>query len=130
LAKKTKLLVPDIKGEAHIVFEQGELYPHHNLYFITSDTWDLRALQAVMLSAISRLFVATYSTKMRGGFLRFQAQYLRRIRLPMWDDVSEGLRTELTDAAMRRDLEACNVAVFKLYNLSHEEVATIGGNGK
>lgn len=130
LAKKPKLLVPDIKGEAHIVFEQGELYPHHNLYFITSDTWDLRALQAVMLSAISRLFVATYSTKMRGGFLRFQAQYLRRIRLPRWDDVSEGLRTELTDAAMRRDLEACNVAVFKLYNLSHEEVATIGGNGK
>ncbi len=130
LARKPKLLIPDIKGEAHIVFEHGELYPHHNLYFITSDTWDLRALQAVMLSAISRLFVATYSTKMRGGFLRFQAQYLRRIRLPMWDDVPENLRAELTAAAISRDIEACNEAVFKLYNLSHEEVAAIGGNGK
>jgi hypothetical protein len=39
-------------------------------------------LQAVLLSAVTRLFVATYSTKMRGGFLRFQAQYLRRIRIP------------------------------------------------
>lgn len=130
LASKPKLLVPDIKGEAHIVFEKGELYPHHNLYFITSETWDLQALQAVMLSAISRLFVATYSTKMRGGFLRFQAQYLRRIRLPLWSDVPRDLRQELAAAAERRDLEACNQAVFKLYALSAEEVSAIGGNGK
>ncbi|MEY4593173.1 MAG: hypothetical protein RIR18_2068, partial [Pseudomonadota bacterium] len=76
LAAKQKLLIPDIKGKAHIVFEDGHLYPHHNLYFITSAEWDLRALQAILLSEISRLFIATYSTKMRGGFLRFQAQYL------------------------------------------------------
>ena len=130
LASKPKLLVPDIKGEAHIVFEKGELYPHHNLYFITSEAWDLRALQAVMLSAISRLFVATYSTKMRGGFLRFQAQYLRRIRLPLWTDVPGSLRKELAAAAESRDLEACNQAVFKLYDLNPEEVSAIGGNGK
>jgi len=92
LCTRPKLLIPDIKGEAHIVYEAGKLYPHHNLYFVTSDTWDLRALQAVLLSSISRLFVATYSTKMRGGFLRFQAQYLRRIRLPQWRDVPDGLR--------------------------------------
>ncbi|MED5608352.1 Eco57I restriction-modification methylase domain-containing protein [Pseudomonas sp. JH-2] len=130
LASRPKLLVPDIKGEAHIVFENGEFYPHHNLYFITSDTWDLRALQAVMLSAISRLFVATYSTKMRGGFLRFQAQYLRRIRIPHWTQVPESLRTELATAAESLDLEACNQAVFKLYELTPEEVSAIGGNGK
>lgn len=130
LADHPKLLVPDIKGEAHVVFEKGELYPHHNLYFITSETWDLRALQAVMLSAISRLFVATYSTKMRGGFMRFQAQYLRRIRLPLWSEVSDELRTELSDAAKKRNIDACNQAVFKLYNLSSEEVSAIGGNGK
>lgn len=65
-------MIPDIKGEAHVVFEDGNLYPHHNLYFVTSDEWDLRALQAVLLSAVTRLFVATYSTRMRGGFLRFR----------------------------------------------------------
>jgi hypothetical protein len=30
LASRPKLLIPDIKGEAHIVFEAGKLYPHHN----------------------------------------------------------------------------------------------------
>lgn len=130
IATKPKLLIPDIKGEAHVVFEAGELYPHHNLYYITSDEWELRPLQAVMLSAVTRLFMVTYSTKMQGGFLRFQAQYLRRIRLPQWTDVSTALRTELADAAIKRDFQACNRAVFKLYGLSHEERASLGGNGE
>lgn len=69
LASMPKLLIPDIKGEAHIVFERGELYPHHNLYYVISHTWELRALQAVLLSDIARLFITSYSTKMRGGIL-------------------------------------------------------------
>lgn len=130
LARTPKLLIPDIKGEAHVVFECGQLYPHHNLYYITCKTWDMRALQAVMLSAVTRLFVATYSTKMRGGFLRFQAQYLRRIRVPLWEDVPETLRTELMEAGKTRNLASCNRAVFKMYGLSPEEQSAIGGDGK
>ena len=130
LAKTPKLLIPDIKGNAHIVFERGELYPHHNLYYVTSEAWNLRALQAVMLSAVTLLFVATYSTKMRGGFLRFQAQYLRRICLPHWRSVSEPLRVELIDAAEKRNMQACNRAVFKLYGLSCEERSALRGNGE
>jgi hypothetical protein len=130
IGKKKKLLIPDIKGEAHVVFESGKLYPHHNLYYVTSEVWNLRALQAVLLSGVTRLFVSTYSTKMHGGFLRFQAQYLRRIRLPYWHDVPEALRKELIEAAKSRDVQACNQATFKLYGLSREERAALGGNGE
>ena len=130
LANKPKLLIPDIKGEAHIVFEHGRLYPHHNLYFVISATWDLRALQAVLLSDITRLFLATYSTKMRGGYLRFQAQYLRRIRIPYWTEVPEPLRDELIAAAHTQDVPACNRAAFRLYGLTDEEQALLTINGK
>jgi hypothetical protein len=130
LAKRQKLLIPDIKGDAHIVFEEGRLYPHHNLYYVTSAEWDLRALQAVLLSALTRLFVSTYSTKMHGGFLRFQAQYLRRIRVPRWAEVPPALREELADAATRRDFQACNRAVSKLYGLTPEEQSALEGNGE
>ncbi len=130
LTRKPKLLIPDIKGEAHVVYEPGELYPHHNLYYVISDAWDLRALHAVLLSSVAKLFVATYSTKMRGGYLRFQAQYLRRIRIPFWQDVSENLRRELIHAANVRDLDACNRAVFELYKLNQEERSALGGNGE
>lgn len=127
IAQKPKLLIPDIKGEAHIVFEPGNLYPHHNLYYIISEEWDLRALQAVLLSSITQSFIATYSTKMRGGYLRFQAQYLRRLRLPHWKDVPEVLRHKLSDAAVKRDLQACNHAASELYGLTDEERAISGG---
>ncbi|MGG5811657.1 HsdM family class I SAM-dependent methyltransferase [Falsiroseomonas sp. CW058] len=130
LAATPKLLIPDIKGEAHIVHEDGRLYPHHNLYFITSDTWDLKALQAVLLSGIARLFVAVYSTRMHGGFLRFQAQYLRRIRVPHWHQVPDGTKRALIEAAERGDRTACNEAVFQLYGLTPPERAALGGNGE
>ena len=121
LLRRPKLLIPDIKGTAQVVYEEGRLYPHHNLYYIVSDTWDLRALQAVLLSSLTRLFIASYSTRMRGGFLRFQAQYLRRIRLPLWENVSPVLRTQLVQAAEALDVSACDAATFALYGLTEAE---------
>jgi Eco57I restriction-modification methylase len=129
LVRENKLLIPDIKGEANVVYEHGHYYPHHNLYYITSAEWDLAALQAVLKSGIARLFVGIYSTRMRGGYLRYQAQYLRRIRLPRWSDVPEALREELLLAARRGDAEECNRVTFELYGLNSTERAALGGNG-
>jgi len=128
LVGKPKLLIPDIKGDAQIVYDPGTCYPHHNLYHVTSDAWDLRALQAVLISGIAHLFVAAYSTKMRGGYLRFQAQYLRRIRLPLWKDVTPALRNALKDAAERGDQDACNTAAAELYGLSAADRALLSPN--
>ena len=130
LALTPKLLIPDIKGEAHVVYEGGQLYPHHNLYYLTSDTWELKALQAVLMSGIARLFVSIYSTKMRGGYLRFQAQYLRRIRIPHWDKVPSNLKRDLIAAAERGDVVACNRAVFSLYGLTNDEKGALAVNGE
>lgn len=117
LTWQPKWLIPDIKGSAHVVHEEGRLYPHHNLYHVTSKTWELRALQAVLSSRLAFAFVAAYSPKMRGGNLRFQAQYLRRIRIPKWEDVPRVLRTSLTAAAQRGDTHAIDEAVRSLYRL-------------
>ncbi|WP_372807311.1 TaqI-like C-terminal specificity domain-containing protein, partial [Pontiella sp.] len=118
LVNKPKLLIPDIKGDAHVVLDEGSFYPHHNLYYITSDEWDLPSLQKVLESGIARLFVSLYSTQMRGGFLRFQAQYIRRIRLPKWSDVPEHIKTILAEES---NPDICNEAVFDLYRLNPEE---------
>ena len=130
LAQQPKLLIPDIKGEAQVVYEGGRLYPHHNLYFIVSAEWDLHALQAVLLSGIARFFVSTYSTKMRGGYLRFQAQYLRRIRVPQWEQVSLEMRAVLKAAGEARDLVACNQAARQLYGLSESDWRIVSGTAE
>ncbi len=130
LVKRPKLLIPDIKGEALVVYDDGNFYPHHNLYYITSGEWDLKALQAVLQSGIARLFVSTYSPRMRGGYLRFQAQYLRRIRLPYWKDVPGRLRETLANTAAE-STEARNRAVYELFRLTpHEQeiVTTLAGH--
>jgi hypothetical protein len=121
LISQPKLLVPDIKGEATFVLDEGNYYPHHNLYYIQSATWDLRALQAVLRSSVTVLTVASYCTRMAGGFLRFQAQYLRRIRLPPWSQVSVELRRQLVAAAGEREQSECDAPVFRLYGLSADE---------
>jgi hypothetical protein len=128
LAARPKLLIPDIKGSAQIVFEPGKLYPHHNLYFVTSDSWDLHALQAVLLSDVARVFILLYSTRMRGGYFRFQAQYLRRIRVPRWDAVPVELREELIRAAKCGNRGACNAAATALYKLTPAERSALAVN--
>ena len=121
LTSQPKLLIPDIKGTAHIVYEEGRFYPHHNLYYIVSDTWDLKALQFVLLSGIAHLFVSLYSTKMRGGYLRFQAQHLRRIRVPRWDSLSEQLKEELLHASESPPPTENINLIGKLYGLTKKD---------
>ena len=94
---------------------------------MTANEWHLRALQAVLLSDVAKLFVGIYSTKMRGGYLRFQAQYLRRICIPRWADVSLTLRKRLVQAAKQRNFRACNEAAFELYRLTSSERAALNG---
>lgn len=121
LLETPKLLVPDIKGEGVFVIDEGRYYPHHNLYFITSDEWDLRALQTVLRSSLTLMTVATYCTRMAGGFLRFQAQYLRRIRVPHWSDVGGSMRERLIGAASAKAQHDIDLPVFELYGLNAAE---------
>jgi len=124
-----KLLIPDIKGEAHVVLDNGQFYPHHNLYYILSNEWDLTALQTLLRSGIAKLFVALYSTQMRGGYLRFQAQYLRRIRIPQWKDVPPHIRQQLISPQTDNN-DSINQAVFDLYRLTRKERSIIKGKWK
>ena len=99
LTWQPKLLVPDIRGDGDaIAFDRGSAYPHHNLYYITSTTWDLQALQALLRSGIAHLFIDAYAVRVGGGYLRFQAQYLRRLRIPRWDSLEPAVALELMEA--------------------------------
>lgn len=125
LAHKQKLLLPDISGQAQIIYESGQFYPHHNLYYIISDNWNLRVLQGILISGIAHLFVEAYSTQMRGKYLRFQAQYLRRIRIPYWENLSSIQKKILSHAAIQQDPAICDEVIAELYSLSENEMAVI-----
>ena len=67
---------------------------------------------------------------MRGGYLRFQAQYLRKIRVPEWKGVSVGLRQSLADCAVINEHEVRNELVAELYGLTPEEAKLVEGKTK
>ncbi len=118
LQARDKLVIPDLKAYIQPVLDRGETYPHHGLYFITSQAWDLEVLGGLLLSDIAELFVATYCVKMRGGCYRFQAQYLRRIRVPAVAAVGSRERGQLRQAFASRDRERASAVARRLYGVS------------
>lgn len=127
LVDRPKLLFPDMKMATHPVLEPGGLYPHHNLYYVVSDKWDLRVLGGLLLSKVAEAFVSAYCVKMRGGTLRFQAQYLRRIRVPAPDTLTADDQVQLAEAFDRRDSLAATEIAIHLYGLS-EHAGIIRGS--
>ena len=127
LSARPKLLIPDIRGEATVVLDEGQYYPHHNLYVITSQTWELRALQAVLRSSVALAFISAYSVRMSGGYLRFQAQYLRRIRAPSWEAMTPKLHQALAQACLSTDQAQLDEVVYAAYGLSPHQARIISG---
>ena len=123
LLARPKIVLPDMKAAAHPVLDRGEFYPHHNLYFVVSDGWDLEVLGGILLSDVANLFVGAYCVKMRGGCYRFQAQYIRQIRVPEPDQVPSDIARSLVDAFRRRDRVAATNAAAALYGI---EVGALG----
>ncbi len=102
---------------SHPVYDPGGHYPHHNLYYIVSAGWDLQVLGGLLLSRVAQLFVDAYSVRMRGGTLRFQAQYLRRIRVPGPGQIPPVLKKRLRAAFLDRDVEGATSAAMDAYRI-------------
>jgi hypothetical protein len=117
LAACPKLYLPDFAERMAPVLDEGGTYPHHNLYWVVSEEWDLRVLGGILMSDVANLFVNAYSVRMRGGYLRFQAQYLRRVRLPRPSDIDEDTKEALIDSFDRRDHALATELSLPLYGL-------------
>jgi adenine-specific DNA-methyltransferase len=117
LTRRPKLVLPDMKASAHPVLDEGNFYPHHNLYYVVSDVWDPEVLGGLLLSDIANLFVGAYCVRMRGGTYRFQAQYLRRIRVPDPGSLAPEARRGLAAAFQNRDREAATRIAARLYGV-------------
>jgi hypothetical protein len=115
---KPKLLLQDMKAQITPVFEPGGYYPHHNLYYVTSTGWDLEVLGGLLLSRIAQAFIEAYGVRMRGGTLRFQAQYLRKIRVPTPASLAPNIADRLRQAHRAFDRDAATRAAEAAYGLS------------
>lgn len=117
LVGKRKLYIADIKDRLLPALDAGETYPQHNLEMITSETWDLKVLGALLMSDIGQFFIRCYGVRMRGGYLSFQAQYLRRIRVPEPTSIPADVAATLREAFERQDFRLASQAALQAYGL-------------
>jgi hypothetical protein len=117
LLGREKLYIADIKDRLLPALDLGKTYPHHNLYWITSETWDLKVLGGILMSAVGEFFIHCYGVRMRGGYLRFQAQYLRRIRVPPPHQLTPELKDTLMRAFDSQNVELATRAAMRAYSI-------------
>lgn len=129
LTGRPKLLLQDMKAHIHPVLEHGGYYPHHNLYYVVSDTWDMEVLGGVLLSRIAQAFIEAYCVRMNGGTLRFQAQYLKRIRVPRPDQIGADVRNALRIAFRARDTDAATQAAAAAYGIDLKKYDLMSAEG-
>jgi adenine-specific DNA-methyltransferase len=106
LLKEPKLLIPDISNKNNIILDEGRFYPHHNFYYVRGKNLkDLAVLRALLSTDFARTQVAEKGVLMNGGSLRWQAQTLRKLRLPDIRSMSEDRKDEIIAAYNSRNFK-------------------------
>jgi hypothetical protein len=66
---------------------------------------------------MSQFFIECYAVRMHNDYLRFQAQYLRRIRVPNPESIGPDKAEGLKRAFERRDVDGATEIACELYGI-------------
>jgi len=131
-----KIAYPDIARRAEFAFDNDAHYLVNTLYLMpTNKKW----LLGILNSKTAFWFYTKISTQIRGGFVRFIAQYVSRIPIPQppKPNLIESLVARILKAKKANpaaDVSALEAEidqlVHQLYGLTPEEIAIVEGETK
>ncbi|EAI1837690.1 class I SAM-dependent DNA methyltransferase [Campylobacter jejuni] len=146
LFNKEKLLCPDICNNTHFVLDNlGEFYFTTTIYgYVRNEEYknlDYKYLMAVLNSSLTWWFLQKTSVVMKGGFYRIKPAYIEKFCIPKINSKNQKIADELINSvdeilkAKEQDKNAntqelenkINSLVYKLYNLTEEEIKIIEG---
>ena len=127
-AKSPKLLIPDIASRFISAIDEGKFFPNNSVYYIFSTHWPLQALQNILKSGVAQLFIECYSTRMANGYYRFQAQHLRKICVPFWEEIPEYFKNELMQCNIDKNRLIEIVEILYGLNTDEREILMELGN--
>lgn len=109
LTFQDKIILPDLSGNKSIFIDKGEFYPHHNLYYITGRSkTQLTLLAAILTSDFVRLQLLEYGNKMNGGYVRWQSQNLKKLRVPIIDAIPKLTADKIIKAYYENNIAEIN----------------------
>ena len=131
--EKFKIVYPDIAASPQFAYDKRGTYGGNTMYIVpTKEMW----LLALLNSKAVFWFYTKTSTQIRGGFVRFIAQYVSQIPIPTIKPAQKVLIGEIVNqilAAKRTDPDAdvseleneIDQIVYLLYDLTPEEIAIV-----
>ena len=131
--KQPKIVYPDIAQGTEFSFDDGGYFLGNTSYLLpTKEMWLLGLLNS---KAVFWFYTKT-STQIRGGFVRFIAQYVSQIPIPTIKPAQQAPISKIVDqilAAKRTDPDAdvsaleneIDQLVYLLYNLTPEEIGIV-----
>ena len=134
--EQPKIIYPDIAQRTEFSFDTKNYYLANTLYLLpTNQQWLLGLLNSNTLF----WFYNKISTQIRGGFVRFIAQYVSQIPIPdktRHAKPIEGLVRQILElkagdpaadvTGLEREIDDC---VYKLYGLTREEIGIVKDAG-
>jgi hypothetical protein len=121
LTTAPKIILPDITVNTIVHIDEGNFYPHHNLYYITGkDIQMLELLAAILMSDFVRDQLSEMGNKMNGGYPRWQSQNIRKLKVPYLDSIPPDIASSIRSAYKVQNLIAIN-SLINLESLSKFE---------
>ena len=131
--QQPKIVYPDIARGPEFAFDDTGYFLGNTLYLLpTREMW----LLGLLNSKTVFWFFTRISTQIRGGFVRFIAQYVSQIPIPAIQPTQQVLISEVVNdirAIMHTDPDAdvseleneIDQIVYLLYDLTPEEIAIV-----
>lgn len=117
LLRKPKLLLPDLTGNKFLFIDEGNYYPHHNIYYITAENISsLKILGSILMSDFIKYQMSQIGIRMNSGLPRFQSQVLKQLKIPNIKQLSASDKDELIKAYDNQDLDNTNRVIKKYCN--------------
>jgi tRNA1(Val) A37 N6-methylase TrmN6 len=114
LLSKNKLLLPDLSGSTFLFIDEGKFYPHHNVYYITNEKLNkLKILACILMSDFIKDQLSQIGIRMNGGLPRFQAQTLKKLRIPNIEELDTVERDALITSYDKRHFKEMNRLINK-----------------
>ena len=133
--ERPKIVYPDIAQASRFTWDESKSFLDATTYIIpTDEIW----LVGLLNSKLIWWYYRNISSTIRGGFVRFTAQYMETIPIPSATDAQKASIIERTRAILADpdspgvpSLEAeIDQMVYTLYGLAKEEIAIITGKEK
>ena len=119
LARRTKILVPDVANSNRFVVDRGGFLPLHSVYYVVPRHGiDPDYLCAILNSRVAHFLVRLFAPVVKDGFNRYRQQFLANLPVPL---ATTDQAREVAEAAREGRQEELDARVARLFRLSVAE---------